>query len=100
MKYRICNVKKASPRPKIKPFDVVITVENESDLYYLAAAMNLSAQMIREQSDYLRDLSWDKPSEFYQTWNELDEMIAEHLKALDKWHDENARASKISREDV
>lgn len=92
MKCKIRKIEpKKLPRPELKPFEVIFTVQNESDLGYLVAILNLNESKVRNVSDYPCDVKWEKPENGYDYWRELDVMLQDHLENLKAWRKATAQ---------
>jgi hypothetical protein len=86
MKFKINKIGvKETPRPQLKPLEVTFTIENENDLAYLTAILNLSEGNIKKVSEYPHDIKWKKPDSGFEYWHELDEILKDHMDRVYTW---------------
>ena len=75
MKFKIEKINQI----RFKPVKVEIRLEEPNDLFCLAAALNLSAGQIKNQSAYLESTAYENPESKYSLFCKLDEMAMDWI---------------------
>ena len=77
MKFKVTKSKK----PSFEPIKIELELNTPNDLFYLAAALNLSDGTITEACSYLKHYGFKKTVGFSGLWNELDGLAEEWIAA-------------------